>query len=66
MGRTVAGSVNSFLCTTREFGDFVLETDVWIAPGSNSGIQIRSHVDDSNRYVYGYQIEIQSATRAGA
>jgi hypothetical protein len=43
VGTTVPGSPNSFLCTTREYGDFVLEFDVLVDPALNSGVQIRSH-----------------------
>lgn len=44
VGRTVEGSENSFLCTTREFGDFELELETMIDVVTNSGIQIRSKV----------------------
>jgi quinoprotein glucose dehydrogenase len=40
----VERSENSFLCTTREFGDFELELETMIDPVTNSGIQIRSTV----------------------
>ncbi|MBM3735936.1 MAG: DUF1080 domain-containing protein [Acidobacteria bacterium] len=43
VGRTVEGSPNSFLCTDREYGDFVLELETKTDPVLNSGIQIRSH-----------------------
>jgi hypothetical protein len=42
-GTTVAGSPNSFLCTEREYGDFVLELETKTDPLLNSGIQVRSH-----------------------
>ncbi|HWR52470.1 MAG TPA: DUF1080 domain-containing protein [Bryobacteraceae bacterium] len=42
-GRTVEGSPNSFLCTTKAYGDFILEFDVKVDPVLNSGVQIRSH-----------------------
>ena len=42
VGRTVEGSENSFLCTTREFGDFELELETMVDRVTNSGIQIRS------------------------
>ena len=42
VGRTVAGSVNSFLCTTREFSNFELELEVYVDDVTNSGIQFRS------------------------
>jgi quinoprotein glucose dehydrogenase len=44
VGRTVERSENSFLCTTREFGDFELELETMIDRVTNSGIQIRSTV----------------------
>ncbi len=42
-GRTAEGSPNSFLCTTNEYGDFILEFEVKVDPVLNSGVQIRSH-----------------------
>ena len=44
IGRTVADSPNSFLCSTREFADFELEMEVWIDDVTNSGVQFRSSV----------------------
>ncbi|HEX6893402.1 MAG TPA: family 16 glycoside hydrolase [Chryseolinea sp.] len=44
VGRTVAGSRNSFLCTQQEFGNFELELEAMIDSVTNSGIQIRSKV----------------------
>jgi hypothetical protein len=43
VGRTVEGSPNSFLCTTREYGDFILEFETKTDPALNSGVQIRAH-----------------------
>ncbi|MBI3209205.1 MAG: DUF1080 domain-containing protein [Candidatus Solibacter usitatus] len=43
LGTTVAGSPNSFLCTDREYGDFVLELEIKNDVALNSGVQIRSH-----------------------
>jgi Domain of Unknown Function (DUF1080) len=42
-GSTVKGSPNSFLCTVRDYGNFVLELDSKNDPELNSGIQLRSH-----------------------
>ncbi len=53
---------NAFLHSPREYSDFVLECDVKIAPGGNSGIQFRSHVRDNGR-LFGYQCEIDSSSR---
>ncbi len=44
VGRTTVGSRNSFLCTTKEFGDFELELEAMVDSVTNSGIQIRSKV----------------------
>ncbi|MEZ5401083.1 MAG: DUF1080 domain-containing protein [Bryobacteraceae bacterium] len=43
VGETAAGSPNSFLCTDREYGDFILEFETKNDPVLNSGVQIRSH-----------------------
>lgn len=43
VGTTAEGSPNSFLCTKREFGDFILEFETKTDPLLNSGVQIRSH-----------------------
>ena len=60
--------MNSFLCTTREFGDFELELETMIDPVTNSGIQIRSAtkpVSTGNTHdtragrVHGPQVEIR-------
>ncbi len=68
VGRTVAGSMNSFLCTKEEFGDFELIMEIMIDSVTNSGIQIRSsakplkhgdHYNESAGRVYGPQVEIR-------
>ncbi len=43
VGTTAEGSPNSFLCTKREYGDFILEFEVKVDPLLNSGVQVRSH-----------------------
>ena len=67
-GTTVLNSGNSFLCSERQFGDFILEMDVKIDDtSSNSGIQVRSHYNPSGHegkgLVYGYQFEIDPSSR---
>ena len=71
VGRTVesSASMNSFLCSLREFGDFELELETMIDRITNSGIQIRTRVkpaptegrgfDASAGRVYGPQVEIR-------
>jgi Domain of Unknown Function (DUF1080). len=75
VGTAVLGSPNSFLCTEREFGDFILEFEVLVDPELNSGVQFRSLIakepmEFNGRKipadrVYGYQVEI-ATTAAGS
>lgn len=66
------GSANTFLCTEKDYGDFVLELEIKADDGLNSGVQFRSHCYDrettyewgmektkipANR-VHGYQAEV--------
>jgi hypothetical protein len=43
VGRSVEGSPNTFLCTAKDYGDFILEFEVKVDPRLNSGVQVRSH-----------------------
>lgn len=62
VGETRPNTPNTFLCTEREYADFVLEFEVLVHPELNSGVQIRSHVKDGDR-VFGYQVEIDPTAR---
>ena len=42
VGKTNEGSPNSFLCTDKLYGDFILEFEVKVDRPLNSGVQIRS------------------------
>lgn len=44
VGTTVTNSPNTFLCTEKEYGDFILEFEVMVDPRLNSGVQIRSKI----------------------
>ncbi len=72
VGTSVVNTPNTFLCTDREYGDFILEYEFKVDPRLNSGVQIRSQIYDvptelnwngkvikipAGR-VHGYQIEI--------
>ena len=46
VGTSVANTPNSFLCTTRDYSDFILEVELKVDDGLNSGIQIRSQIRD--------------------
>ena len=68
----------SFLCTTQEYADFILELEVKIPFEMNSGVQVRSHCFDTEtkvnwqgkeisipaQRVHGYQIEVDPSERA--
>lgn len=78
VGRSVPNTPNSFLCTSRDYTNFVLELDFKVDQGLNSGVQIRSHYLDKPRQfewkgkpvkiaahrVHGLQVEIDPSTRA--
>jgi hypothetical protein len=78
IGTSVPNTSNSFLCTQRDFTNFVLELEFKVATNLNSGIQIRSQCFDQPRElkigdrtiqipagrVHGYQIEIDPSDRA--
>lgn len=58
---TVPGEPNGFLCTEKEYGDFILELEVSIdTTMNNSGIQFRSlsYPGYQNGRVHGYQMEV--------
>ncbi len=69
VGSTVVNSEgNTFLCTEKEYSDFVLELDIKVDDStSNSGVQFRSHYDpegySGKGKVYGYQYEIDPSDR---
>ncbi len=64
VGTSVANdSVNSFLATDATYGNFVLEYEFKVDADLNSGVQVRSFLDNSS-LVRGYQIEIDPSQRA--
>jgi hypothetical protein len=66
IGVTRLGTPNTFLCTEKNFSDFILELEVKVDPALNSGIQFRSNSlpDYRNGQVHGYQAEIDPSPRA--
>jgi hypothetical protein len=79
VGRSVPNTANSFLCTKKDYGDFVLELEFKVDPDLNSGVQIRSHCFDKPTTfeaggkqktipagrVHGYQVEIDPDVKRG-
>lgn len=65
IGISKFGSKSTYLCSKKTYGDFILEVDVKIDMGLNSGIQFRSISDKSykNGDVHGYQAEIDVSDR---
>lgn len=65
VGTTLANTPNSFLCTEKTYGDFILEFDVLVDSRMNSGVQIRSesYPEYKDGRVHGYQIEIDPSDR---
>jgi hypothetical protein len=67
VGRSAPKTTNTFLCTDKDYGDFVLELDFKIDDTDfNSGVQLRSHSrpEGAQQRVYGYQVEIDPKPRA--
>ena len=66
VGTTVPRTPNSFLCTKKVEGDFVLELEFKVDPRLNSGIQIRSNSVPGygKGVVHGYQVEIDPSERS--
>lgn len=75
IGKTTDGSPNSFLCTTKNYGDFELTFEVkFIGDPFNSGCQIRSKLKETDGKkknekkgrLYGPQVEIEVSGSKGA
>ena len=66
VGKSVAQSPNTFLATKKVYRDFVLELEVKVDEGLNSGIQFRSSSFPEYREgrVHGYQYELDTGPRA--
>lgn len=78
VGSSVPNTPNSFLCTKREFTNFVLELEFKVQSGLNSGVQVRGlyaaepkeiewkgkKVKMPTGRVYGLQVEIDPSARA--
>lgn len=66
VGTTIANSPNSFLCTEKNYGDFILELELFVDTSMNSGVQFRSLSlpEYQNGRVHGYQMEIDPSKRA--
>lgn len=78
VGKTVANTGNSFLCTAKKYDDFIVELEFKVDPSMNSGIQFRSNFYPQDTEVevagkkkkvpadrvHGYQFEIDPSARA--
>lgn len=78
VGSSVPKTPNSFLCTNKEYGDFVLEVEFKVDPSLNSGVQFRSQyleeareveymgkkIKEPKQRVFGYQCEIDPSARS--
>ena len=56
----VAPGPNTFLCTEKEYGDFILKLEVKVDVPGNAGVQFRSHKEGpkAGGHVIGYQCTI--------
>jgi hypothetical protein len=79
IGTSVPNTTNSFLCTKKDYTDFILELEFKCAADLNSGVQIRSQCFDEPKTVelngktykiaagrvHGYQVEIDADVKRG-
>lgn len=65
VGTTVPKTPNSFLCTEKDYGNFILEVEYKVDPELNCGVQFRSlsKPDYKDGRVHGYQAEIDPSDR---
>ncbi|WP_316821857.1 DUF1080 domain-containing protein [Pedobacter gandavensis] len=65
VGTTVSNQPNSFLSTEKNYGDFIMELELFVDDSMNSGVQIRSESkpEYQNGRVHGYQVEIDPSDR---
>ncbi|MBC6995231.1 DUF1080 domain-containing protein [Neolewinella lacunae] len=66
VGEAVINTPNTFLCTTRPYGDFILELDFYNEAPLNSGVMARGQwrQEGEQRVIFGYQVEIDPEPRA--
>lgn len=66
VGHSMLKTPNTFLCTKKMYGDFILEMEFKVDEGLNSGVQFRSNSfkEYNNGRVHGYQYEIDPSPRA--
>ena len=60
---SVLNSPNTFLITKDIYSDFILEFEVFVEEGLNSGVQFRSQIKEDHKpvpfpYVFGYQLSL--------
>ena len=61
VGYSKIDSPSTYLGTKKMYDDFILEFEVNVSSGLNSGVQFRSlQSNDSRKYVYGYQLELEA------
>ena len=59
VGTTALKTPNSFMCTKKEYGNFILELDFKVDPAMNSGVQIRSHCfDKETKVIFVYTVDV--------
>lgn len=65
VGVSAPNSENTFLCTKKHYGDFILEFEFISHPELNSGVQVRSESlpEYKDGRVHGYQVELEQDDR---
>lgn len=68
VGTSIHNTPNTFLATKKVYTNFILEYEIKMDEGLNSGVQIRSqsHQSDNDGRVYGPQVECEDTNRGWA
>ncbi|BDD08419.1 hypothetical protein FUAX_08510 [Fulvitalea axinellae] len=67
VGTSTMNTPNTFLCTKKKYGDFIIEYETKVEPLLNSGIMFRAQTrpnKDKTERVYGYQCEVETSPRS--
>ena len=64
VGVSKTNTPSTFLATKKEYTNFVLEYEIMVGKGLNTGVQIRSQFDETKKHLFGPQVEADESERA--
>ncbi|GAF02263.1 3-keto-disaccharide hydrolase [Saccharicrinis fermentans] len=63
VGVSKATRQSTFLATKKEYTNFILEYEMMVGEGLNTGVQIRTQFDDVKKHLFGLQVEGDDSER---